>query len=113
VLQAKDWVDQSLSFANVGDVSVFETTIRALGGLLGAYTLSKDAVFLTKATELGDKLLAAFNSPSKFPWAHMQLGSGAGTQSKTTLAEVGSCQLEFGYLSHLTGNKVYAERGDG
>jgi hypothetical protein len=34
-------------------VSVFEITIRALGGLLAAYDLSGDAVFLDKARDLG------------------------------------------------------------
>ena len=32
---------------------VFETTIRVVGGLLGAYTLSKDKMFLDKACPHG------------------------------------------------------------
>ena len=36
-------------------MSVFETTIRALGGLLSAYDLSGDAVFLLKAEDLGER----------------------------------------------------------
>lgn len=39
--------------------SMFEMTIRALGGLLGAYTMSGDKVFLERAAELGDGLLQA------------------------------------------------------
>ena len=31
------------------DVNLFETTIRVLGGLLSAYHLSKDEIFLDKA----------------------------------------------------------------
>ena len=47
--QAHDWVASSLSFDKNVDVNLFETTIRVLGGLLSAYHLSKDEVFLKKA----------------------------------------------------------------
>lgn len=47
--QAHDWVASSLSFDKNVDVNLFETTIRVLGGLLSAYHLSKDEVFLRKA----------------------------------------------------------------
>ena len=47
--QARDWVASSLSFDKNVDVNLFETTIRVLGGLLSAYHLSKDEVFLRKA----------------------------------------------------------------
>ena len=61
---ARDWVRDHLSFDNAGSVSVFETTIRELGGLLAAYDLSGDKVFLTKAQDLGKRLFGAFNTPS-------------------------------------------------
>ena len=39
-----------MSFANEKqDVNLFETTIRVLGGLLSAYHLSNDTLFLDKA----------------------------------------------------------------
>ena len=48
--RARDWVAQSLNVdANRNEVSVFETTIRVLGGLLAAYHLSNDHLFLQKA----------------------------------------------------------------
>lgn len=46
--EARDWVRDKLSFNHASQVSVFETTIRALGGLLSAYDLSKDPAFLEK-----------------------------------------------------------------
>ena len=46
--RARDWVRDHLTFKNAGEVSVFETTIRELGGLLSAYDLSKDTVFRDK-----------------------------------------------------------------
>lgn len=51
------------------NLNVFETTIRYLGGLLGAYDLSdsKQHVLLDKAIELGDMLYAAFDTPNRLP----------------------------------------------
>ena len=62
--EAKNWVQHSLTFARAGTVSVFETCIRELGGLLSAYDLSKDRVFLAKAQELGNALAKSFNTVS-------------------------------------------------
>ena len=57
--EARDWVAKHLKerIARLGGAtSVFETTIRSLGGLLGAYDMSKDTVFLDLAQSLGDKI---------------------------------------------------------
>lgn len=74
--RARDWVVDNLSFAKPRSVSFFETTIRALGGLLSAYELSKDKVFLDKAQDLGDRLLHAFKTPSGIPHGQVHLTSG-------------------------------------
>ena len=51
--KARDWVADHLNFASVhGKVSVFETNIRILGGLLAAYHLSNDNMFLGKAVSV-------------------------------------------------------------
>lgn len=50
-----------------------------MGGLLSAYHLSGgDSVFLEKATDLGDRLLAAFGTPTGLPMAMVNLGKGVG-----------------------------------
>ena len=50
-------------------ISVFETTIRYLGGLMAAYELSegKYPVLLKKSVELGDMLYSAFDTPNRMP----------------------------------------------
>lgn len=55
---------------------LFETTIRYLGGLLGAYDISggKYPVLLKKATELAEILMGSFDTPNRmpvtyYPWA--------------------------------------------
>lgn len=100
---ARDWVASKLTFKRAGTVSVFETTIRELGGLLAAYDLSEDTVFLDKANELADLLSPAFNTRSGIPrgqvnlQSHQPVTGWAG--SSAILSELGSLQLEFRYLA--------------
>ena len=52
--EARDWVEQSLDVEHKQKtVSLFETNIRVLGGLLSAYHLSEDPMFLDKAVSFG------------------------------------------------------------
>ena len=47
--EARAWIQESLTFDKNVDVNLFEITIRVLGGLLSAFHLSDDNLFLTKA----------------------------------------------------------------
>ena len=47
--EARDYVANSLNMASSKDVNLFECTIRVLGGMLSAYHLSRDQIFLDKA----------------------------------------------------------------
>lgn len=51
------------------DIPVFETVIRYLGGLLGAYDISgqRYPVLLEKAEELAEILMGAFDTPNRMP----------------------------------------------
>lgn len=95
--------------AHVHQLSVFETTIRFLGGLLGAYDVSgqKYPSLLLKAVELGDMLYMAFDTPNRLPvvrwdWKGTLAGHEQIASSYTSLAEIGSLSLEFTRLSQLT-----------
>jgi len=110
-------VASELTFDNVGQVSVFETTIRILGGLLSAYDLSGEPIFLEKANDLGQRLLPAFDSPSGVPHGFATLsGGGSGAtnthwhRNSAALAELGTLQLEFRYLARSTGNAEYEQK---
>lgn len=92
-------------------VNVFETTIRYLGGLLSAYDLSgqKYDVLLDKATELGEMLYGAFDTPNRMPitrwnWRKGALGEKQEAEKRCLIAEVGSLSMEFTRLSQLTGD---------
>lgn len=89
--------------------SVFEINIRALGGLLGAYHLTEDPVFLEKAQSVGDALLPAFSTSTGIPYKLLNLNTGqpAVGDMKTALADAGTLQLEFTTLSHLTKDPKY------
>lgn len=51
------------------DVPLFETTIRYLGGLLGAYDISgaTEPILLEKAVDIGEILVGAFDTPNHMP----------------------------------------------
>ncbi len=97
------WIEANLNIAeNSEKISVFETTIRALGGLLAAYEMLGDDVLLRKANELGDRLARAFTSTSGLPYASVSLSTGQHSAGRVLLAEVGSVQLEFASLAAHT-----------
>lgn len=90
---------------------VFEVVIRYLGGLLGTYDISgaKHGILLAKAVELGDYLLAAFDTPNRMPitvWDHRKRQK-ARADARTNLAEVGSLLVEFTRLAQLTKEPKY------
>ena len=53
--EARKWVEEGMEPAQDRYVNLFETTIRVVGGLLGAYHLSKDELFLQRAVSPGVK----------------------------------------------------------
>ncbi|KAG8891372.1 hypothetical protein FRB99_003638, partial [Tulasnella sp. 403] len=93
-------------------IPFFETTIRYIGGLLGAYTMSLDPVFLRKADELGQMLLPAFESETGLPHYFVnpktQETKPGAKGRQAMLSEVASFQLEFNTLAKFTGRKEYA-----
>ncbi|KAL7530357.1 hypothetical protein ACHAXR_009943 [Thalassiosira sp. AJA248-18] len=115
--EGRDWVRDHLTHDNVGQVSGFETTIRSLGGLLAAYDFSKDEVFLEKAEDLGKRLIKAYDTPSGLPHGSINLQSGRSSNfgwnsNAYILAEIGTQQIEYRYLSRATGKDDYAKKSE-
>ncbi len=73
---ARAWVASELVFTRAFDASVFETTIRIVGGLLSAHHLTGDALFADKAQELAARLAPAFNTPTGIPYSTVNLKTG-------------------------------------
>ncbi|KAI0384016.1 glycoside hydrolase family 47 protein [Hypomontagnella monticulosa] len=103
----------TINWAHTSDTSCnfFETTIRHLGGLLGAYDLSLETALLEKAIELGDMLYMAYDTPNHMPPFWLDFDDAkrgrqvAGYHDPS--ASVTSSSLEFTRLAQLTGNDKY------
>ncbi|KAM4567468.1 mannosyl-oligosaccharide 1,2-alpha-mannosidase IA [Fundulus diaphanus] len=114
--EAKEWVQTSLDLNSNGEASLFEVNIRYVGGLLSAYYLTGEELFRSKALELGEKLLPAFNTPTGIPRGVINLGSGTSwswgwaSAGSSILAEFGTLHLEFVHLTELSNNPIYKEK---
>lgn len=93
-------------------INIFETTIRYLGGFLGAYDLSGNELLLQRATDVGEMLLVAFDTPNHLPitrwdWRAAADGKRQEAPDWQLVSELGSLTLEFTRLSQLTGDERY------
>ncbi|EGG03665.1 family 47 glycoside hydrolase [Melampsora larici-populina 98AG31] len=107
-------IDFSRSYVNE-TVSVFETTIRYLGGILTAYELSgftrKD--LLDRAYQLGNKLAYAWSHPiQQIPYGRLNFTTNTPTIDTNSVAGAGTLILEFDRLSHYTGNDTFRALAD-
>lgn len=118
ISRVENWVDVRLDYDIDASVSLFETTIRMLGGLLSAHYLSdalqvgNSSVYLNKAKDLADRLLPAFKTDTGIPYSSVNLRSGASQRNHvddgaSSTAEFTTLQLEFKYLSAITGDEKY------
>ncbi|XP_076062740.1 ER degradation enhancer, mannosidase alpha-like 2 isoform X2 [Oratosquilla oratoria] len=108
-------------------VSVFETNIRMVGGLISAHVLAEHlnqlygslnwyrGELLTMAEDIASRLLPAFNTTTGIPHARVNLKYGMKSPKlqssrETCTACAGTIILEFAALSRLTGNAVFEEK---
>lgn len=52
------------------------SNFRVVGGLLSAYDLSGDKIFLEKARDIADRLLPAWDTPTGIPYNRINLAHG-------------------------------------
>lgn len=97
-----------------------------LGGLLSAHYLStvlhgvssqRDYIYLSKAVDLADRLLGAYESKSGIPYASVNIGTRQGLPSHadggaSSTAEATNVQLEMKDLAHLTGKEVFWRKAE-
>ncbi|XP_045465028.1 ER degradation-enhancing alpha-mannosidase-like protein 3 [Harmonia axyridis] len=118
---------KDVSFDNDIVVSVFETNIRVLGGLLSAHILAYylqekadimlwyNGELLEMAKDIGYRLLPAFNTTTGIPYARVNLLYGIKSDRldaarETCTACAGSMILEMAALSRLTGEPIFEEK---
>lgn len=123
----KEIVNQIISYIPTIDwsttatsVSLFETTIRYLGGMLSGYDflsgplahLADDPAnveaLLQQSVNLANNLSYAFDSPTGIPWNTLNFSNRSVVAEPNGLATVGTLIMEWVRLSDLTGNTTYA-----
>ncbi|CAN9224898.1 unnamed protein product [Alternaria alternata] len=102
-------------------VSLFETTIRYLGGMLSGYDLLSGPLahladdpanveaLLTQSINLANNLSYAFETPSGVPWNVLTFNNRSNDGSENGLATVGTLILEWVRLADLSGNRTFAD----
>ncbi|KAF2094197.1 putative 1,2-alpha-mannosidase [Rhizodiscina lignyota] len=104
-------------------VSLFETTIRYIGGMLAGHDLltgpvsdlgiSKSNIdaLISQAVSLADSLKFAFNTPTGIPINDLWINNQSFEAGEVTngLATIGTLVLEWQHLSDLTGNPEYGQ----
>ncbi|KZS96315.1 glycoside hydrolase family 47 protein [Sistotremastrum niveocremeum HHB9708] len=121
VMGLTDLYQQAVQFAGTIDfnqsnvpsetVSVFETTIRFVGGFLSAYQLNgeQDKILLEKAQQVADKLAFAWVGNNDVPFGELNFTTNEPIVAASNIAEAGTLTLEWTLLSQLTGNQTYAD----
>jgi len=129
-LRAVQLVIETVTFDADLVVSVFETNIRELGGLLGAHAMMLDLKdngdhnnhpflsgykneLLTMSLDLGDRLMKAFDTKTGIPYSMVNLRHGMDVNARknqaTCTACAGTILLEFGALSRFSGIPKYEQ----
>uniref|UniRef100_A0A0A9XVT0 alpha-1,2-Mannosidase n=2 Tax=Lygus hesperus TaxID=30085 RepID=A0A0A9XVT0_LYGHE len=118
---------KDVSFDSDIVVSVFETNIRVLGGLLSAHILAEyiqqkmgimkwyRGELLVMAKDIGYRMTPAFNTTTGIPHARVNLKTGMKsptlwTARETCTACAGTMVLEMAALSRLTGDPIFEEK---
>ncbi|VDM30319.1 unnamed protein product [Hydatigera taeniaeformis] len=97
------------------EISVFEITIRFIGGLLSIYSMTKDRVFLDRAVSILDSLLPAFDTETGLPASLFNLRTKKrrnfnwASNGCHILSEIGTLHMEFQFVSDLTGDIKYSQ----
>ncbi|KAJ8585390.1 glycoside hydrolase family 47 protein [Rhizopogon salebrosus TDB-379] len=121
IMGLTDWFDQAVnqvantdfSISHTSDtVSLFETTIRYVGGFISAYELSgeKYPVLIEKAQDLADQMAFAWVAGNQsIPYGYIDFWDQQATVATSNIAEAGTLTLEWNRLSKYSGNSTYQD----
>ncbi|PIO68276.1 glycosyl hydrolase family 47 [Teladorsagia circumcincta] len=119
VAQGTEWIRNSLTFEKDRYVNLFETTIRTLGGLLSAYHLTGDRMFVAKAQDLADRLMGAFTkSKSAIPLSDVNLKTRLFDDYKTAMESMKSKLYRYsepsqlGFVGELLPGEIFSPKMD-
>lgn len=120
IMGLDDFLEEAIAFSSKIDfsksktpdtVSVFESTIRYLGGLLSAYELTgkKFPALVDRARDIGDKMAFAFSKNNVIPFGFLNFSNNSPTIANSNIAEAGTLALEWETLTKYTRNSTYAD----
>ncbi|KAI0250639.1 glycoside hydrolase family 47 protein [Lactifluus subvellereus] len=124
IMNLTDFFDEALNFIpnldftkskTLDNVSVFESTIRYLGGLISAYELSgkQHFILIEKARQLADRLSLAWSPGNVIPFGTMDFSANKPVIATSGIAVGGTLTLEWSRLSEHTGNDTYRKLAEG
>jgi ER degradation enhancer, mannosidase alpha-like 2 len=109
-VESEQYLKANLDFDKDMFVSHFEIVIRMLGGLTALYQHTEDPFYLEKATDLADRMLPIYDSPTGMPYTEVNLKTREVRGNISNPAQIGTLILEYGTLAKLTGrNEFYAK----
>lgn len=110
---AKEWVKRELNFTSIDlEVNVYETITEYIGGLLSVFALTGDLMFKEKATEIGDIIKVAFNSPTGllYPKIIPKTKKVPDNAHHNYISFTGHTQPELIYLAYLNNDTKLQEK---
>ncbi|KIK94004.1 glycoside hydrolase family 47 protein [Paxillus rubicundulus Ve08.2h10] len=120
IMGLHDWFNQAVNHTATVDfgksqtndtVSLFETTIRYVGGFLSAYELSgyQYDVLVNKAEQAAQKMAYAWVGNNAVPFGYINFTGHEPTIAISNIAEAGTLTLEWNRLSLYTKNDTYRQ----
>ncbi|KAI0277917.1 seven-hairpin glycosidase [Russula aff. rugulosa BPL654] len=122
IMGLTDYFSEALNFTKSIDftksktadtVSIFESTIRYVGGFISAYELSgqleQNFFLIEKAKQLADRMSLAWVNGNTVPFGYVDFSSNKIVNQTSNIAEAGTLTLEWSRLSEYTGNDTYRE----
>ncbi|KAI0289404.1 glycoside hydrolase family 47 protein [Multifurca ochricompacta] len=124
IMNLTDFFEEALNFTQTidftesktsGTVSIFESTIRYLGGLISAYELSgkQHSFLIDKAKQLADRLSLGWSRGNTIPFGFVDFSTNQPIIQTSNIAEAGTLTLEWSRLSEYTGNDTYRKLAEG
>ncbi|KAJ3988366.1 glycoside hydrolase family 47 protein [Lentinula detonsa] len=122
---SQDLFDQALDFVSKVDfresntpssVSLFETTIRYVGGMISAYELSgkQHQILVQQAQQLVDKMVFSWVEPNQtIPFGEIFFSNNTPIVAVNNVAEAGTLDVEWSRVTLYTGNQTYTKLSEG
>ncbi|KAH9394912.1 hypothetical protein TYRP_004975 [Tyrophagus putrescentiae] len=110
---ARSWTERRLNFSAISKaVDVQHSVNYFIGGLLSAYALTGDGLFLNRSIAIADVLDPAYRSRTGLPYWKLRPSVGEPSLKTPFLSTIGGQHLEYLYLSFLSGNLSYSLRAE-